>query len=77
MQRTNCIYLMPRTEALATHITKSYGLEVPPDWEWPFSIEELPDTNDGLPASQRLKYYSEGGMAWPARTFIRQTCRAS
>lgn len=43
-----------------------YGLEVPINWQEPH-ITFLPDTNRGRPEHQRVKYYTEGGSAWPDR----------
>lgn len=58
-----------RVAALADWITRRYGLEVPINYILP-ATQELRDTNDGLPMHHRIRYYSDGGLAWPERVMI-------
>lgn len=58
-----------RYTALTRAITSRNGLEVPINFDFPDYIF-LPDDNTGLPKSHRMKYYNEGGIAWPDRYLV-------
>lgn len=76
-QSRDCIYLhTDRGAALADFICSRYGLEVPLSFSMP-KVEQLPDTNQGRPAHHRAPYYNEGGTAWPARLWVRNSSESA